>query len=77
METQILATEYSNGLLKATDQLTLFIRNEIAKVKQEKLDHDKFDRERQISLSGQMRAYNKVLSRLLKKRKSIVKYEVE
>lgn len=60
---------YANGLLKATEQITTYILNEINRIKTE---NPLPNSARQITNGGKLLAYNKMLSKLKSKRDGIL-----
>lgn len=60
--------EYANGLAKATEHMIYFCKAEIKKIKESKVEPNT---NRQITNGGKLYAYNKILQKLLVKKKVI------
>ena len=62
--------EYKNGMLKTTEQMIFFCKNEIEKIKNTKTTPNT---NRQITNDGKLAAYNKTLQKLLVKKERLLK----
>lgn len=67
-----LKSEYSNGLLKATEQMIYYCEAQINKIKS---GTKEANTPRQITNGGKLLAYNKVLTKLMVKKDNILKYD--
>jgi len=64
---------YLNGLLKSIEQTILVCENQLEMLKAEKFE---FNTPRQLTNSGQIRAYSHLKVTLLNKRNKLVKYGI-
>lgn len=68
--TILMEGSYRNGLVNATEHMICFCESEIKKIKGSELVPNSF---RQITNGGKLHAYNKMLTKLIAKKKTILK----
>lgn len=68
--TILMEGSYRNGLVNATEHMICFCKSEIKKIKESELVPNRF---RQITNAGKFNAYNKMLTKLIAKKKTILK----